>query len=64
MIKNDLFENFFALKNHHDKKLVLNKKNAGISLLSREYLCCNTFMSSLHDVVAFTKESLLTMWFP
>jgi len=26
MIKNDLSEIFFALKNHHDKKLVLYKK--------------------------------------
>jgi hypothetical protein len=55
VIKNDLSENFFALKNHHGKKLVLYKKIAGISLLSREYLCCNTFMSLLHDVVSFYK---------
>jgi hypothetical protein len=55
MIKNDLPEIFLALKNHHDKKLVLYKKIAGICLLSREYLCCNTFMSSLNDVVSIYK---------
>jgi len=55
MIKNDLSEIFFALKNHHEKKLVLYKKIAGISLLSREYLCFNTFMSSLNDVVSIYK---------
>jgi len=46
---------FFALKNHHDKKLILYKKNAGISLLSRDYLCCNTFMSLLNDDVSIYK---------
>jgi len=55
MISNDLSEIFFALKNHHDKKLVLYKKIAGISLLSRNYLCCNTFMTSLNDVVSIYK---------
>jgi hypothetical protein len=31
------------------------KKIAGISLLSRNYLCCNTFMSLLNDVVSVYK---------
>jgi len=48
--ENDLCEIFNALKEHHDKKLVLYKKIAGISLISREYLCCNTFMSLLDDL--------------
>ncbi len=64
MDKNDLSQIFIALKEHYDKKLVLYKKIAGISLISREYLCCNTFMTSLDDFVSVTKESLLTMWFP
>jgi hypothetical protein len=55
MIKNDLSKIFNALKDHHDKKLVLYKKIAGISLLSRYYLCCNTFMTSLDDVVSIYK---------
>ena len=55
MIKNDLSKIFNALKDHHDKKLVLYKKIAGISLLSREYLCCNTFMTLLDDVVSIYK---------
>jgi hypothetical protein len=55
MIKNDLSEIFFALKNHHDKKLIHYKKIAGISLLSREYLCCNTFMTLPNDVVSICK---------
>jgi len=55
MISNDLSEIFFALKNHQDKKLVLYKKIAGISLLSRNYLCCNTFMTLLNDVVSIYK---------
>jgi len=55
MIKNNLSEIFFALKNHHDKKLVLYKRIADISLLSGEYLCCNTFMSLLNDVVSIYK---------
>jgi hypothetical protein len=55
MISNDLSEIFFALKNHHDKKLVLYRKIAGISLLSRNYLCCNTFMTLLNDVVSVYK---------
>jgi hypothetical protein len=62
--ENDLSKIFRALKEHHDKKLVLYKKIAGISLISREYLCCNTFITSLVDVVMFSKESLLTMWLP
>jgi len=53
--ENDLCEIFNALKDHHDKKLVLYKKIAGISLISREYLCCNTFMTSLDDVVSVSK---------
>jgi hypothetical protein len=64
MDKNDLSQIFIALKEHYDKKLVLYKKIAGISLISRVYLCCNTFMTSLDDFVSVTKESLLTMWFP
>jgi len=55
MNKNDLSKIFNALKEHLDKKLVLYKKIAGISLLSREYLCCNTFMTSLDDVVSIYK---------
>jgi len=55
MIKNDLSEIFFALKNLQDKKLALYKKIAGISLLSTEYLCCNTFMMLLNDVVSVYK---------
>jgi hypothetical protein len=55
MIKNNLSEIFLALKNHHDKKLVLYKKIADISLLSREYLCCNMFMNLLNDVVSIYK---------
>ena len=55
MISNDLSEIFFALKSHHDKMLILYKKIAGISLLSRNYLCCNTFMTSLNDVVSIYK---------
>jgi len=31
------------------------KKIAGISLLSRNYLCCNTFMTLLNDVVSVYK---------
>jgi hypothetical protein len=46
---------FNALKDHHDKNLVLYKKNTGISLLSREYLWCNTFMSLLDDFVSIFK---------
>jgi hypothetical protein len=46
---------FNALKDHHDKKLVLYKKIAGISLLSREYFCCITFMTLLDDVVSVYK---------
>ena len=53
--ENDLCEIFNALKDHHDKKLVLYKKIAGISLISREYLCCNTFMTLLDDVVSVSK---------
>jgi hypothetical protein len=53
--ENNLYEIFNALKEHHDKKLVLYKKIAGISLISREYLCCNTFMTSLDDVVSVSK---------
>jgi hypothetical protein len=53
--ENDLCEIFNALKENHDKKLVLYKKIAGISLISREYLCCNTFMTSLDDVVSVSK---------
>jgi hypothetical protein len=52
---NDLCEIFNALKEHHDKKLVLYKKIAGISLISREYLCCNTFMTLLDDVLSVLK---------
>jgi len=55
--ENDLYEIFNALKEHHDKKLILYKKIAGISLISKEYLCSNTFMTSLDG-------SQLTMWFP
>jgi len=55
MIKNDLSKIFNALKVHHDKRLVLYKKIAGISLLSREYLCCNMFMTLLDDVVSIYK---------
>jgi hypothetical protein len=55
MSKNDLNEIFNALKEHHDKKLILYKKIAGISLISREYLCCNTFMTLLDDVVSIFK---------
>jgi hypothetical protein len=55
MIKNDLSKIFKALKHHHDKKLVPYKKIAGISLLSTEYLCCNTFMTLLDDVVSIYK---------
>jgi hypothetical protein len=55
MDKNDLSEIFNALKEHHDKELVLYKKIAGISLISREYLCCNTFMTSLDDFVSVYK---------
>jgi len=53
--ENDLCEICNALKEHHDKKLVLYKKIAGISLISRDYLCCNTFMTSLDDVVSVSK---------
>jgi len=59
MIKNDLSKIFNALKDHHDKKLVLYKKIAGISLLSREYLCCNTFMTLLDDVVSVYKGNTI-----
>jgi hypothetical protein len=52
MDKNDLSKIFNALKEHHDKKLVLYKKIAGFSLLSREYFCCNMFMTLLDDVVS------------
>jgi hypothetical protein len=55
MIKNDLSKIFYALKDHHDKKLILYKKFAGVSLLSTEYLCCNTFMTLLDDVVSIYK---------
>ena len=55
MIKNDLSKIFNALKEHHDKKLILYKKIAGISLISREYLCCNTFLTSLDDFVSVYK---------
>jgi hypothetical protein len=55
MISNELSEIFFALKNHHDKKLFLYKKIAGISLPSRNYLCCNMFMTPLNDVVSIYK---------
>jgi hypothetical protein len=54
-LKFDLCEIFNALKEHHDKKLILYKKIAGISLISREYLCCNRFMTSLDDVVSVSK---------
>jgi len=53
--ENDLCEFLNALKEHPVKKLVLYKKIAGISLISREYLCCNTFMTSLDDVVSVLK---------
>jgi hypothetical protein len=53
--KNDLCEIFNALKEHHDKKLVLYKKIAGISLISRDYLCSNTFMTLLDGVVSISK---------
>ena len=53
--ENDLYEIFNALKEHHDKKLVLYKKIAGISLISKEYLCSNTFMTSLDGVVSVSK---------
>jgi hypothetical protein len=55
MDKNDLSKIFNALKEHHDKKLILYKKIAGFSLLSREYFCCNTFMTLLDDVVRVYK---------
>ena len=55
MIKNDLSKIFYALKDHHEKKLVLYKKIVGVSLLSTEYLCCNTFMTLLDDVVSVYK---------
>jgi hypothetical protein len=42
--ENDLCEIFNALEKHHDKKLVLYKKIAGNSLISREYLCFNTLL--------------------
>jgi hypothetical protein len=44
-----------ALKDHHDKNLVLYKKKTGISLISKEYLCSNTFMTSLDGVVSVSK---------
>jgi len=53
--ENDLSKIFKALKEHHDKKLVLYKKIAGISLISREYLSCNMFITSLVDVVSIFK---------
>jgi len=53
--ENDLCEIFNALKEHHDKKLVLYKKITGISLISKEYLCSNTFMTSLDGVVSVSK---------
>jgi hypothetical protein len=53
--ENDLSKIFKALKEHHDKKFVLYKKIAGISLISREYLCCNTFITLLVDVVSIFK---------
>jgi len=56
MISNELSKIFFALKDHHDKKLLLYKKNASISLISRNYLCYNTFMTLLNDVVSIYKE--------
>jgi hypothetical protein len=55
MSKNDSSEIFHALKEYHDKKLVLHKKIAGIILISREYLCCNTFMTLLDDFVSISK---------
>ena len=53
--ENDSCEIFNALKEHHDKKLVLYKKIAGISLISKEYLCSYTFMTSLDGVVSVSK---------
>jgi len=53
--ENDLSEIFNALKEHHDKELILYKKIAGISLISREYLCYNMFMTLLDDVVSVYK---------
>jgi len=50
MLLNELSDIFFALKNHHNKKRVLYKKIASISLISRNYLCDLTFMTSLNDV--------------
>ena len=37
------------------KNLFFIKKIAGISFLSREYLCCNRFMTLLDDVVSVYK---------
>jgi len=56
MLLNELSDIFFALKNHHNKKRVLYKKIASISLISRNYLCDNTFMTLLNDVVSVYKE--------
>jgi hypothetical protein len=53
--ENDLSKIFKALKEHHVKKHVLYKKISGISLISREYLCCNTFITFLVDVVSIFK---------
>jgi len=51
MISNELSKIFFALKDYHDKKLLLYKKIASISLISSNSLCYNTFMTLLNDLI-------------